>query len=290
MRAVWLALVIGLVVPAARLRAVGPEEARRVFIEGQARLAQGEFDAALDAFKSAARKERSNEEYDRQYKLLRQVLQLRKSLPKEKDPEKWLTGASALHAYYHDHGLFGQSLPLDEERFRRQATAESAVLLAQTQFALESHSEVVERLAALPPEVQSPHTRVLHALALSRLGRLEEARSLLADRGSFDGLSDPECFLDLGRVLATTGDPKDALSALKRSLELTPPSRLEAHKARLAKCPEFAAVADTAEFGEVLATPSTIKESPCSGGAGCSKCPKRAKCGSAAATPDPEKK
>lgn len=272
-----LAMALAWAGPAAGVSTGSPEEAREAFAQGREFIAQGEIDEALAAFKKAARSERGNEEYAQWYALLRQVVQLRKKLPSERDGEKWLSGAAALHAFYHENGLFAESLPLDRERLGRAPSPESAVMLAKTQLALQMNSETANMLESLVPDSQTPHTRVLHALALARMGQLDRAKAMVSDaeQGDFEA---PDYFLDLARAQVELGQPQDALRAVRRSIELTPLSRLEDHKALLNSSADFASLAGTTAFAEVMKTSSTVKESPCSGGSGCGKCPKRAKC------------
>ncbi len=72
---------------------------------------------------------------------------------------------------------------------------------------------------------------------------------------------------------------------LVRYCQMTPPSQLERARARIKACPDFAALASSAEFTKALATESTIKESGCSSGTGCGNCPSRTKCGAPAGGP-----
>jgi len=266
-----------------------PSQAQRAFQQGQELLKEGEFDRALSAFKSAARADRSDARFGQEYALLRQVIRLRGDLPTEKDPVRWMNGASALHTYYHEHQLYWESLLLDAERFRRDASAESAVLLARTQLALGMHSGTVELLGSLPETSHTAHTKALRALALSRVDNLDEAKKVVEGISGDDAPNTPEYFLDLARAQALVGGRDAALAAIKRALELTPPSRLEEQRKDVTKSQEFQALAGTPQFADALRTESTIKESPCSGGSGCSKCPERSKCGSAKTADKPEK-
>ena len=75
-----------------------------------------------------------------------------------------------------------------------------------------------------------------------------------------------------------TGDPKASLAALTRSFELTPSGQLDALKVEATECKDFRAFASDAGFTEVLKTQSKVKESKCSMGPACGKCPRRAKC------------
>ena len=270
-------LVMGVLVsgPAA----AGPvEEAAEAFAAGRALLARADFDGALEAFKAAARTDASNQEYGQQYAMLRQVIRMRSDCSKEQDAERWLKMSGALRTFYQDHRLYAESLPLDQERSRRDRSAESAVLLAETQIALGMHSEAVELLGALQSGEAAPRTDVLHGLALARLGRVEEAKKLAASPGKVAPDVSPRYFYDLARLQALTGDTKGAFGTLARSFEQTPPSKLDAFRTEVKKCGDLAVLASAADFAKVLATASKVKESGCSKGAGCGKCPKRGGC------------
>ena len=249
------------------------------FAAGQALLAKADFDGALEAFKAAARTDAENQEYAQQYAMLRQVVRMRGDCPKEQDAERWLRMAGALRTFYHDHQLYSEALPLDEERHRRHRSAETAVLLAETQFGLGMHSQAIEMLGSLTEEQASPRTRVLQGLALARLGRLDEAKKIAEVPGHVTEDVGPRFFYDLARLRALVGDSKEALPALTRSFELTPPSQLDAFKVEVQGCKDFNALVSTADFAKALETPSKVKESECSKGSGCGNCPRRANCG-----------
>jgi len=283
-------LTIGLITVTALPLEAGPSEmARRAYTEGQTRLAAADFDGALTAFKAAAKGDRENAEFSQAYAVLRQIMRLRESLPKEKDPERWMQGAAALCTYYHVHGLYAESLPLDEERYRRDATTDSAILLARTHLALGGNSQASGLLDVLPKEQQTGPVRVLRGLALAREGRIDEAKLLSVDPGKVGDDIGSQSFYESACLWALVQRPQESLRSLTRSLELTPPSQLDDFKERIVRCPDLLALSKTADFTEVMKTPSKVQESPCSGGSGCGKCPKRAKCGSAQSAEAPAK-
>ncbi len=257
------------------------EQAAEIFASGKAMLAKADFEGALRAFKAAAQENSSEQEYAQQYAMLRQVIKMRGDCAKERDPEQWLRTSAALRTFYHDNHLYAESLPLDKERHRLQPSAESAVLLAETQLALGQNSEAVELLGGLKEVQTSARTGLLRRLALARMGRIEEAKSPAAQPQQVPDDAGPEYFYDLARLQALTGDSKGALAALTQSFERTAPSKLEAFRVEVIECKDLSSVASTADFAQVLKTPSKVKESDCSKGAGCGKCPKKAKCGAA---------
>ena len=93
-----------------------------------------------------------------------------------------------------------------------------------------------------------------------------------------DGLG-PAYFYDLARLKALTGSAKEACSALTGSFELTPPGQLETLQAKVRECRDFGQLVANPAFTHALNTPSRIKESGCSKGPACGRCPKRAQCG-----------
>ena len=278
-RKVMVSFLVGCVLSAAMPALAGPAaEAATAFAAGKALLSKADFDGALEAFKTAARTAPQNQEYAQQYAMLRQVVRMRGGCAEERDAERWLKKAGALRTFYYDHHLYAEALPLDQERHRRHRSAQSAVLLAETQLALGAYSQAVELLAGLTEQQASPRARVLHGLALACQGRIDQAKEMAETPGQVTDDTGPGYFYDLARLRALLGHSQEAFQALTRSLELTPPSQLEAFKAEVKECKDFSALVSTADFLKVLETSSKVKESGCSKGAGCGKCPMRAKC------------
>lgn len=278
-RIVILSLLAAWVLIVVPVHAKPRRDAAGEFAAGKELLANADFEEALETFKVAARKDPGNQEYSQQYALLRQVIQLRKECPREQDPERWLKTAGALRAYYYDHGIHAEALPLDQERYRRQPSVESAVLLAETQLALGRNSEAAETLGNVPDGQSSARGGVLHGLALARLGRVDEAKKL-AERPQMEtDEAGPLYFLDLARVRVLLGNARGALYALTRSFQLTPPSQLDAFKTQVKENAEFSSLSDHPDYAQVLLTSSRVEESGCSKGPSCGQCPMRATCG-----------
>jgi hypothetical protein len=142
------------------------------------------------------------------------------------------------------------------------------------------HSETVEMLGSLTTEQTSPRAAVLGGVALARLGRIDEARELADESRQVTDDAGPRYFYDLARLQALTGNSPSTFEALARAFELTPPSQIDGFRAEVKECKDFAALLAGSDFAKVLETPSKVKESGCSGGTACGKCPMRSKCGS----------
>jgi tetratricopeptide (TPR) repeat protein len=253
------------------------DRAAQLSSEGSTLLAKADFDGALKAYAQAAKADPENEGYRQQYALVRRISKMRKGIDKERNPEKWETNARALRSFYYENEIYAEALALDRQFHARLNTAESAGMLAETELALGMNGEAAELLSGLDEQQASPHTRTLLGIALARQGKLDEARALAPECVPPDGAG-PAPYFDLARLRALLGESSPALETLARSFELTLPSRLEALKTKAKTCPDFAALATGPDFAKALETPSKIKESDCSGGSSCGKCPHRAKC------------
>lgn len=253
-----------------------PDTAAARFAQGAAALQKGDFHAALADYAAAARAEPANEHYRQQHALLRRIMQMRDQLEQETDSEKWEAGALALRSFYQDNGVHGELLALDRRAHARLNSADSAARLADTLLARGDNNATVDLLSALDESRQTDRTRVLLGIALARTGRLEEAKVIAgkvipADDG-------PGMLYDVARLRALVGNTDGAMAALTACFEQTRPSRLAAFKDLAKADADLAGIARHDGFAKVLATASKIKESSCSGGESCAKCPSRGKC------------
>ncbi len=258
-----------------RLASAGTAD--EAFAKGETLLAEGDFDGALAAYASAARADRDNQEYLLHYALVRRVVQLRQQLEKEEDPAQWGYIGRALHSFYVSQGMYGEALALGRRMHARLNNASSAILLAETALAMNENAEAARTLRALDAAETTPAVQALLGVALARLGKLAEARQIAARAVLPDGAG-PGTVYATARLHAVAGNSAESLRLLVRCFESAPPSLSEGYKAHAQRTPEFAGLASTAEFAEVLETVSKVPESKCSGGSKCAGCPMRGKC------------
>lgn len=277
-RHVLILLAIGCVAVGSRTASAGStEQAAQLSSQGKTLLANGDVEGALKAYAGAARADSENQEYRQQYAMVRQVVKMRKRIGKERNPEKWETTARALRAFYYEHRVFGEALPLDEQVHAKLNTAESAALLAGTQLLLGMNAEAAELLGGLDAKQAMPQVSALLGIALARQGEIDDAKAAAQKCVLPDNAGPGLCF-DLARLRALLGEAGEALGLLTRCFESTPPSRLEGRKTQAKECPDFTTLVAGADFAKVLETKSKVKESACSGGTSCGKCPSRSKC------------
>ncbi len=272
-------LLIGLI---AGVVFVGPailrgEPSPDAFEKGNALVAKGDFDGAMDAFYTAVKAERTNQEYAQRFMMLRQVVMLRGMLDNEKEPARWDNIAQALRSFYLSEEIYSEALPLDEQIHAKQQTATSAAQLAETQLAIDKAQAAANVLAELGPQKATTATQALHGIALARLGKMDQAKKI-SQRIEGVETDDPGTSYSLARMQAAVGNPKEALLLLIRAFEAIPPSQLVGLKVHAKKSPEFAAMVSTDEFSRALATESKVAESKCSGGSSCAGCPMRGGC------------
>lgn len=251
--------------------------APEAFAKGQALEANGEFQQAMQAYAEAARADQQNPQYYQHYAMVRRVIALRQRLDAENDPARWEYIARGLHNYYVGRKIYGEALALDKQMHEKLNTASTAKLLADTQLALNQNAEAAATLAALAPSQQTPATKALHALALSREGKIEEARQI-ANSVELAEEAGPGMVYSVARMHAAVGNSQKAVALLTRCFESVAPSRLGAFKEHAQQSPEFVKLVSTQAFKQALETESKVPESKCSGGKGCAGCPMRGQC------------
>ncbi len=248
--------------------------------QGKALLAQGDFEGALKSFATAARADRENEDYIRNFSMLRHVIALRARLDKEQDTERWEYMARALQAYYTNERIYPAALELGEKMHTKLDTASSARSLAETQLAMDKNAAAEKMLAKLDPKKATLATRSLHGLALTRLKKVDKAKKIAK---SLDVPKDvgPRELYCAARLQAAVGNAPAAVKMLTACMENVRPSLQDGYRAHARQCEDFASLSSSDEFAKALATKSKVPESECSGGSKCSGCPSRGKCSKA---------
>lgn len=251
------------------------DEAARFFSDGNNALRDGKLPQALQCYGEASRLDRDNQSYRDQYLLVRRVIKIRNLIEKEKDAEKWLGMALSLRGFYYDNHIHAEALALDRRIHATVGTADSATMLAESLLAVGENKDAVELLSGIGEK--TPETEVFLGLGLARLG-MEQKAGEIAERLAADRHS-PQVEYHLARICALLGNVEGAAQALKSCFEQVPPSQLEAIKAQARECKDFTVAAASPDFAEVFATRSQVKESRCSSGSDCSRCPGRSSCG-----------
>lgn len=275
LRRVSTALVLAATLACVPLGWSAAADASKSFDDGQALLAKGDFDGALQAFKAAAEAAPDQPAYMQEYALLRRIVKARTQLTKEQDPAKWLKLAQGVQAYYTDHRLTGPALELATEIHAKQPTAESAEALADAQLAAGKDEDAAKLLADTPAEQRTPRCSVLQGIALAHLGRGEDARSVLA-KVELPKEADARLCYDAARLNALLGNDQAALDLLKVAFEATPGPALEDVRAQAKGSPDFVKLVSTDGFATVLKTESKVKAA-CGSKEACGKCPSKGK-------------
>jgi hypothetical protein len=211
------------------------------------------------------------------YAMVRRVIDLRSRLEAEKAPQRWEYLARALHAFYASERIYPETLAIVQKLHARLNTTESATMLAEIQLSMEQNAEAVKTLSSLPAGQSDAATQALLGIALARTGKKQEAKQIAATFALPEGAG-PGMTYAAARLHGAAGDSAKTLQFLKTCFESVPASRQEGFQTHAKTCPEFAAFASTAEFASVLATPSKVPESKCSGGSSCAVCPMSGKC------------
>ncbi len=246
-------------------------EATRSYDEGRTMLKQGDLDAALAAFKVAAKADPENKFYFREAAVLSRVLNIRRAMADEQDLETWVKMGRLLYNYYHQYQVNKEALALAQQLHGKAASAESAAMLAEAHLELAQDKEAVAVLAALPAEQCDARTKVLHGLALARTGEKEAAAAVAAELEMPEKCGNVLCF-DAARLYARLGRDDHAYKMLTCAFESTPANWLPEFRTMAKACADFDDIAETARFAKVLATKSKMT--------GCGGCASASSCGS----------
>ena len=274
---------VQIVLAAFLITAVGHVSAARAdlsesaYARGQQQLAKADFQGALRSFASAAKADRTNPKYLEEFAVLKQVLTLRNQLDSQADAAKWEYTARALHSYYISHKVYDEALALDHKIHQRLDDAQSASMLAETQLAMNLEEEAVATLGELAESKHTVNTRALLGLALVRADHPERGREIAQSIDVSDDAG-PGVTYSAARLNAALDNTQQALTLLRRTFEGISPSRLKGFKQHASVSPEFASLASTPAFANVLKTESKVSESQCSSGSSCANCPMRGQC------------
>jgi len=275
-----LGLCIGALLAGMTVSAGASADSDQRFAAGERMLAEGNFHAALEAWDAAAQADRANLDLQQQFAVLRQVVQLRDVIKTETDPQRYETITSALRAFYYEHGLYAEALPLDRQRHERGPSAESAAPLAETLLELGRDAEASAALTSFAGPDAPPAARILGGIAFARQGRVDEARAVAAALALPDG-TPAQTLFHAARLQALAGDAQAAVALLTRALQATAPSAQAARCSYVRACPDFASLAATPGFAGALETASKVSESKCSQAPSCGGCPRAKACAQA---------
>jgi len=274
-RSLLVLTLVALAVLGSGLAQAAPGAGAAHYEQGAAQLKQGQIDAAAGSFLAAAKAEPKNQVYVQQALVLRRVQGLRKFVATNDLSKRWETSARSLHLFYVQSGIPSLAVELDTIAHQRMQNTTSAAWLAESYLETGQNVEATNLLATYSEK--SPHLAAYHAIALARLGRMDDAQRI-AQRAVPTNEAEPGYLFDLARLSAVLGRSPQALSFLQTSFEKTPAAALPFSKARAKASPDLATLAAQPAFAEVLATESKVKQT-CSGGSSCASCPNRGGCG-----------
>lgn len=275
----WMAILTLAVLLVAPTFALAANDAAQSAARGKAHLQAGEFDDALSAYALAARAEKDNAEYRQMHMLLRRVIAIRDRLDRMQDTPRWEPMATALHSFYVQNDVLADAEALSKQIYDKKNDGDSAALYANDLIRAGKDADAISLLQGLDDGQLTTHGQILLGIALAHNGQSQAAKTC-ASSCQLPKDAGPELYYDNARLLVLNGSTADAMKLLVKSFETTPPSRLDAFKDTVKDCPDFTPVKNSDAFATALETKSKIKESDCSGGTSCGKCPSRSSCGS----------
>jgi tetratricopeptide (TPR) repeat protein len=259
------------------------------FAKGDALLREGDFKGAFDAYAEASKADPGNPAYAEKAMLVRRIAMLRGIVERGEVNEQWEKTVLALHSFYITHEVHGEALALGRRVHKELNNAMSASLLSETLLEVGRNQEALALLQELEVQKLNMQNAIYRSIALSRLGRPDEAGRIIEDRPLPEAPGAGLLF-DYARIHALLGNGEKALGLLKGCLEKTPPSQLDMVKGFAKRSTDFKTLKDTPPWEAVMKTASKVSESSCSSGSSCATCPSRSGCNQESTAGDGEKK
>lgn len=128
-RRVALILILAMGVTAPALAQSGPGQGD--FERGEALLAKGEFQQALEAYQAAAKAAPDNPAYGQRVAVVQQVLRI-EGIAADASHAQWAQAVQMLHGFYLSNGLAERALPNDRKLHEREGSNATGYALATT--------------------------------------------------------------------------------------------------------------------------------------------------------------
>lgn len=245
--------------------------------DGYALIYSGQIETALEHFRRLAEKDPLEPLAQKAIRPLTQAVQLRKLLGDEKH-QNWTKAAEWLYTFYTKNRVPQEAQALCERVWKRfPGDPTWGLRLAEACASLRKNEQALAVYEKLLEKDQDPEILALTAVLLARMGREEDACAYLDKIPK--ALEGPALCYNIACAFALLGEAAKAGHCLKRSFELTPPSKIEEAK-KLAQADEdLAFLRGTEEMEAALQAKSTVPEPKCESGSSCDGCPSKGQSG-----------
>lgn len=268
-RRVALILILAMGVTAPALAQSGPGQGD--FERGEALLAKGEFQQALEAYQAAAKAAPDNPAYGQRVAVVQQVLRI-EGIAADASHAQWAQAVQMLHGFYLSNGLAERALPNDRKLHEREGSNATGYALATTLADLKRYAEAADVLSPLLAKGEDAGLRIMRAILRARQEKPDEAR---ADLDKTPGvLKDPGQLYNRACAYALLGETAKAGADLRKAFAHTPAAELEASKEWAKKDPDLVSLRGTPVFAKALETQSAAGASSCGDCGGCDEAKK----------------
>jgi tetratricopeptide (TPR) repeat protein len=220
-------------------------------------IRSGQLEESVLFFQKALRVEPDNDELQKEFNELRQIVKLRQKLPKEKNAIQWSIDAERLRRYYVKYRVVSEHLHLVLEIHRRIGSISHAIDVIDAFLMAEQYQEALDFTLSQKQPQQIFPLQIEKARIYYEAGEKEYARKIVRSI-PLEKLNSPESLFRLAQIQSRTLQYASAIKSLKRCFELTPPNILPLIRKEAEKCAEFQSILSSSEFIEVLATRSLI--------------------------------
>jgi tetratricopeptide (TPR) repeat protein len=220
-------------------------------------IRSGQLEESVPFFQKALRAEPDNDELQKEFNELRQIVKLRQTLPTEKNAVQWNIGAECLRRYYAQHHVVSEHLKLVLEIHYRVGTISRAIDVIDAFLKEEQYQEALDFVLSQKQPEQILPLRIEKARIYYEAGEKDQAQKIVRSI-PFEELNSPESLFRLARIQSRTLQYASAIRSLKRCFELTPSNILPLIKKEAEKCVEFRPILSSSEFVEVMSTRSLV--------------------------------
>ena len=228
-------------------------------VQAKRLLKNGDFNAALDAYRKSLRTNETDASLRRQYEELRRIIRLRHELPDSHNARKTVV-YEQLRRYYLRHEIHRENIALTAGNFCENKTRRNAFLLIEALVAAGHFQESLDFIDSLDPEQIDEQYQINRAEILINAGRLKESVAILKSF-PIDEISSPETLLRISRLQAATKQNASAVKTLARCFDLMPLIQLRKVKQEVIDYPEFQSIRSAWEFQATLLIRD--QEAPC---------------------------
>ena len=249
------------------------EEIASVQQQANAFLSTGEYEAALNVYKHAARKYPRDMALRNRFAELSTIIKLRVAIKQDDiSDQQWHRHVAFMRNYYYKTGLYRDALINDQLAYEKEQTAPLAENLLESLSLLDMNEKAGELIVG----ISEPSLRIqtMALLLRARNGQPQQALKQF-DSLNIDHQLYPLCLFDLARISVLAGNDDKWINALIYALRYSDTLKVISVREMATSCTEFKELQEVTVFQQILQTPSRVDTEACPISKDCDDCLKK---------------